>query len=134
MLTEEPNLSGAQQRAIPALLANRTLVDAARESRVSERSIRRWLVHDLDFQREYNRARRQIVHHAVTRLQRLTTKATDSLERMLDDQGPPTVARVGAVRIAFDYAYRGIENEDLGIRLEAVEENLNNTQLPPPIH
>ena len=47
MLTEEPCLSGAQQRAIPALLSNRTLVDAARESRVSKRTIDRRLAHDL---------------------------------------------------------------------------------------
>ena len=129
MFQEIENLSAAQQRAIPALLTSTTLVEAANQARVGERSLRRWLKEDRNFQREYNRARREVVNHAVTRLQRLTTMATESLECMLKDQGPPTVARVGAVRTAFDYAYRGIEFKALQVRLEEVEEKLS--ALPP---
>ncbi len=131
MFQEIENLTAAQQRAIPALLTSKTLVGAANEARVGERSLRRWLKDDLTFQSEYNRARREVVNHAITRLQRLATLATESLECMLMDQGPATVARVGAVRTALDYAYRGIETDDLLIRLDQLEVQLKDVTPSP---
>ncbi len=47
------------------------------------------------------------------------------------DQGPATVARVGAVRTALDYAYRGIETDDLLIRLDQLEVQLKDVTPSP---
>jgi len=121
MQAQLTSLTNAQRRAIPALLSSNTLIEAARQARVGERTLRRWVTENPDFQREFNRARREVVNHSVTRLQRLTTKAADCLEHMLDDQTTPASARVSVVKTVFDYAFKGIEVEDFMVRLAVID-------------
>jgi len=52
MQTDDTSLTPAQHRAIPALMANNTIVAAAAQAGVNERTIRRWLSGDVDFNRE----------------------------------------------------------------------------------
>ncbi len=113
-------LSLKQQKAVAALLDSRTIAAAARAAQISERTLYRWLSQDA-FRDEVKHARRAAVAQATARLQNLSSSAVETLEQMLNDSVQPTVARVGAVRTALQYAYRASEVDDLADRLDALE-------------
>ncbi len=117
-MTDE--LSLKQQKAVAALLETRTIAAAARAAQVSERTLYRWLNQDA-FRDEVKQARRAAVAQATARLQNLSSSAVETLEQMLNDSVQPTVARVGTVRTALQYAYRASEVDDLSDRIAALE-------------
>ena len=127
-MTEETSLTTAQHRAIPALLASKTIVAAAAQANVNERTIRRWLSDDVDFQREYSRARREDLRRLVTRLRQRTTNSADTP----DNQSPPAAARVSAARPPLGFAYQGIHSENLLFRLKRLEGQLEDSKVSPP--
>jgi hypothetical protein len=75
-------LSRTQERAIAALLAQPTIVKAASAAGVGERTLRRWLK-DTGFRIAYDTARREIVDHAVARLQATAGEAVDTLQAVM---------------------------------------------------
>jgi len=75
-------LTRKQEGAIAALLAEPTHAAASVVAGVAESTLHRWLQLP-DFLRAYRQARRRVVEHAVGRLQRVTNRAVDALERNL---------------------------------------------------
>lgn len=95
--TEKPReLTSAQRKIIPHLLAARTIEDAAQAGGVSERTLYRWLNEPL-FRAEVARAETDAIDYTVRRLLRLQDKALDTLTAVLDD---PKVAAGVRVRAA----------------------------------
>lgn len=84
--TDKPlkELSSAQRKAIPHLLANRTVEDAAKAAGVSERTMHRWLA-DATFAAALMAAEGDLIDFATRRLVRLSDKAIATLEAVLDD-------------------------------------------------
>lgn len=110
-----------QELAISGLLECPTIAEAAVFAGIGESTVYRWLRSDADFQQAYREARREVVRHATTRLQRACAAAVSTLEEVLSGDNNPAPARVAAARAILDLAYRAVELEDLEERLERLE-------------
>jgi hypothetical protein len=105
--------------ALAALLAEPTIAEAAARAGISESTLLRWMA-EPEFKARYRAARRQVVEAAIGRLQSVTTKAVDALERNLSC-GIPAV-EVGAAKSILDQAIKGVELVDLVERVEQLEQ------------
>jgi hypothetical protein len=113
--------SNKKSQAIAALLEKPTIKEAAETVGIAEATIFRWL-QDPDFQKTYREAKRKLVDSAITRLQKITGEAVEALRAVMNDSESPASARVGAARVVLEMAVKAVELEDLGARLEALEE------------
>lgn len=78
-------LPEAQQKTMEMLVAGRSIADAARITGVSRTTIYRWLNGDRAFMEVYEMWQRQRRKNCRSRLVMLTDKATDVLERLLEE-------------------------------------------------
>ena len=108
-----------EDAAIAALLACSTIDAAAEQAGIAGSTLRGWLG-DPEFKARYRAARRQVVEAAIGRLQTVTTKAVDALDRNLSC-GIPAV-EVGAAKSILDQAIKAVELVDLAERVEALEQ------------
>lgn len=113
-------LSRKQELAISALLTCHTLLDAAQQCGLAEVTLHRWLK-DTAFQTAYREARRAVVQHAIVQVQQATGEAVETLRAVMRDIDSPASARVSAAKVVLEMALRGIELEDLAMRIEALE-------------
>jgi hypothetical protein len=112
-------LSRKREQAIAALLQHPSVVAAAKATKLSERTLRRWLK-DEAFIEAYEIARRECLSHATGRLQEATSRAIDTLKAVMGDAEARS-AQVSAARVILEYAFRAVEVEDLEARLKALE-------------
>ena len=77
-----------RERAIVALLAEKTIGAAASRSGVGERTLRRWMTEDEGFQAALAEARRAAFEAGTSRVQALMSKAVDTLDELLDVRIP----------------------------------------------
>lgn len=108
------------QAAILALLTEKTLSLAARRAGVGERTLRRWLNDDTDFQAEYAAARQATFSAGINRVQALTGKAVDTLEELLSTKEHPHV-RLGAARTVIEVALHRHDEETIMKKLDEIE-------------
>ena len=114
-------LTPKQHAAINALLATRTVEEAAETAGCHPASIRRWMK-DGEFSAAYRRARRDALDGAIAALQGSATRAVHTLEDELDSDS--SGVRVRAAISILDRAIKGTELYDVIERLEALEEVL----------
>jgi hypothetical protein len=81
--TLEP-LTAAQETAVAALLAGKTVTDAAGVAGVDRTTIHRWLREDFTVQAAVNAGRRELREGVRSRLERLAEKASECVERAID--------------------------------------------------
>lgn len=110
----------SRERAIVALLSERSLGAAARKARVGERTIRRWIAEDIEFQRDLAVARRASFEAGVQRVQSLMGQAVSVLEDLLAEKKHPAV-RLGAARTVIELALNRNDAEVLLTRVEELE-------------
>jgi hypothetical protein len=89
--------AAVREQAILALLSERTLERAAERCGVNERTLRRWLAEDKQFQADYEAARTATFEAGMSRIQALTGRAVETLEDLLGAVEAPSV-RLGAAR------------------------------------
>jgi hypothetical protein len=123
---DAPKLNPTQHRALAALLEAPSIAAAARQTGVNERTIRRWLHDDPDFQAELSRMRRQYLGHAATRLQSSASVAVQTLLDLLAakdriEPGRAALVRTALVRTALDFVFRAGSYSDLAERLDDLE-------------
>jgi hypothetical protein len=82
--TPEP-LTPAQETAIAALLAGRTVTDAAADAGVDRATVHRWLRENFGFQAAVNAGRRELRKGVQVRLERLAEKAAGCVEKAIDE-------------------------------------------------
>lgn len=116
---------GKWERAVAALLAEKTIKDAAAAVGLSERQLRRWTKQPA-FQAMYREARRRVVEQAVGRLQSLAGKAADALERNLGCGAPAVEVR--AAGMVIDAAVRGVEAADLVGQVDELERRVREAE------
>jgi hypothetical protein len=114
-----PKLSRGQERALAALLSEASIKNAAAVAKVSERTLCYWLKQP-DFAREYRIARAQLVEHAITVLQRVTSLAVVTLHRNMSC-GKPATEVLAASKI-LEHAVGGLEVFDLSQRVAELEQ------------
>ncbi|UFU06995.1 helix-turn-helix domain-containing protein [Ruania halotolerans] len=110
-----------QERAIAALLACRTLEEAAHESGVSVRTLRRWLDSE-PFASLYRDQARRAAREAVSALLSGQREAVEVLRGALHTGTPATQVR--AARALLELGVRARE-DDVDERLDALQEEVN---------
>ena len=110
-----------EDRALAALLSEKTIAQAATKASVSESTLLRWLA-EPSFKSRYRDARRQVVELAVTGLQQATGQAVETLVEIIGNIAAPQAARVSAAKTILDFAVKGVELVDLAERVEALEQ------------
>jgi hypothetical protein len=114
-------LSRNKEKAISALLSYATIQEAALATGVGESTLRRWLK-EPGFLAEYRVARRQVFQHAIATLQRATPAAVATLLACL--KADSESVRLRAAVAILEHAHKGIELEDLEVRLVALAEEV----------
>jgi len=114
-------LSRNKERAIAALLVNPSIPDAAKAVGIGDRTLWRWLKIP-EFKKAYGDARKELVRHAVVKVQAAMSEAVETLRAIMKDDGAPASARVASARVIIDTGLKAIEIEDLEGRLSAIEE------------
>ncbi len=112
------------EKAVCALMTNRTISEAAKESGYTERSLYRLLSQD-EFIALYRQARWAAVGVAASRLQQSAGQAVDTLSEVMADKEASPSARVQAARVCLDMAMRAVELEDLESRIAQLESAAN---------
>lgn len=118
------NLQPKHEKAIAALLAKRTIAEAAETAGVGESTLLRWLKEE-SFAATYRDARREAVGLAITQLQQASQEAVLVLRVIARDALAPASARVTAARAILDLAMRGVEIDDLAARMGVLEQQLS---------
>jgi len=107
-----------RDRAVLALLSEKTITAAAKMAGVNESTLRRWLAEDEAFQAAHAAARQASFEAGISRVQALTGKAIDTLDELLDATDHPNV-RLGAARTV---AELGIHQHDADTILRKLTE------------
>lgn len=116
----QEELTAKQSKALVGLLTLDTIKAAAEAAGVDETTVIRWMKDD-PFRTAYRDARREIVNHAVVRLQGACSVAVNTLRSIAADEDKPAASRVTAARAILDASQRAVEIDDLGARVEALE-------------
>jgi len=120
-------LSHRQQKAITCLLSEATIAGAADRARVSEATLRRWLKQGV-FTHAYQQARQESYRESLRLLRRAANAAIAVLVKVMQDIAAPKTARIRAAEIILDHDRRGVMEEDLLVRIEALEEQTPATK------
>jgi hypothetical protein len=125
MIGHGSKFGSKKEAAITALLSQRNHEEAAREAGVSKRTLNRWLKMS-EFQSAYLEARRAVMFQANARLQQASSAAVSTLARIMVDPNAPASARVRAADCILARGNQGLENEDMNVRIAALERELAN--------
>ena len=120
MAEKKEKLTRKQADAIVALVANRSVEDAARACNTPARTLYRWL-NEPDFERAYRTARRQSFAQCIARLQQGSTAAATTLLKVMVDPATPASTRVRAAEAVLNHGAKAIEVEDIEVRLSELE-------------
>jgi transposase-like protein len=110
-----------KEEAIAALLAQRSIEDAARVVGITARTLYRWL-EIPEFREAYFKARRQAFGQATARLQQASSAAASIILTLMLDPNVPATSRLRAAQGVLEHGARAIELEDLEGRLGRLEE------------
>ena len=92
-LKSAARFTARQEQAIQALLTGANVNEAAKLIQVGRTTLYRWL-NDAAFRTAYHTAQERSHIWSVNRLQSLTAKAIQVLERILDDAEAPAMAKL----------------------------------------
>ncbi len=115
------HVTAKQERAVVALLNEQTVARAASAARVGERTLYRWL-REPAFSRAYRQARRDAFGQAIALTQRYAPLAVNTLAQVMMDAHAPSSSKVAAATTILRFGREGIELDDLGARVEALEQ------------
>jgi alpha-beta hydrolase superfamily lysophospholipase len=110
----------ARERAILALLSERTMGRASARCGVGERTLRRWLTEDSEFKAEYEAARYAMFQVGMSRVQALAGRAVETLEDLLGAKQYPAV-RLGAARTVAEIGMHQYDADTILRKLNKIE-------------
>lgn len=118
-----------QDRVISALLRHSTIAAAADECGVSDRTVRRWLHGDSEFQERLARMRREMIGLSFSRIQGAMPKAAEVLAATLDagDMVSPAT-RVAAAKTVMAIGLALHKTDMWRVIVSALERKLPNDQ------
>ena len=120
----KPKISRRQERAITALLASATLVEAATKCGIGESTLWRWF-RDPAFVFEYRKARSRVLETTINKLRNESAGAVDVLTSIAKDEKASPAARVSSARTILEMSLKSAELQDLEERLCALEKREN---------
>lgn len=101
--TENTGLTSKQEAAITALLSCPTIVEAAAEVGVNEKTIRRWMKEPA-FLAAYREAQSILFDVSISCLQSKVGKAIETLDRNMSGEEVPAAVQVRAAQIVLEKA------------------------------
>ena len=110
--------AAVRERAILALLTEKSIGKAAAKCGVHEKTLRRWMADDEEFKRALAEARHLTFEAAMNRVQALMGQAIDTLTKLMSPRLPPAV-RLGAARTV---AELGIHRDDADTIMRKLDE------------
>ncbi len=110
-----------QEDAIVALLAHRTVEEAARAVGISTKTLLRWMK-EPEFDAAYRAAKRAAFGQAIARLHHLSSAAVSTLGKVMLDPATPPSTKVRAADSVLNHTIKAIEDEDIEARVAALEE------------
>jgi hypothetical protein len=116
-----------KEEAIAALLSQRSIEEAARVAGIGTTTLLRWLKIP-EFKDEYLKARREAVEQAGARLQQATGAAGVTILKLMTDPTVPPGVRLRSAERVFDYAFKGIEVEDIDMRVAELEQTVKQAR------
>ena len=120
MVTPGSKFTRKKEEAIAALLTQRNVEEAARAAGIGTQTLLRWLKVP-EFGKEYRKARREAVHQSVARLQQATGAAATVVLKLMTDPNVPAAVKLRAAECVFDRAFKGVELEDIEVRVAVLE-------------
>jgi hypothetical protein len=117
--TDKDTLTPKQQRAIAALLSERSIKDAAKAARVPERTLSRWLG-DAAFANELRGAQLAMISTTIRRLTHITTQAIDTISDVMSNGANDSV-KLRAADIALGRLFDLKQIADFEARIAALE-------------
>ena len=109
-----------RDRAVLALLSEKSIPKAAAKCKIGERTLHRWLTSDAAFQAEYSAARQAAFEAGMSRVQALTGKAVEVLDELLDATDHPNV-RLGAARTVAELSLHQHDADTILRKLDEIE-------------
>jgi len=117
--TAEP-ITPRQQRAVRALMENRTNGEAAKAAGIGERTLYRWLSEPL-FRQALQDAENQAADMTARRLATGTRLALDVLVTILESEAAGDTLRLQAAKAWLENYHRARDDGDLDRRITALE-------------
>ncbi len=117
----DDELTAPQQRAIAALIASKSTVEAAKIAGVGERTLRRWLT-EPTFKAALAIAEQEIIGSATRRLLGYMETAIYVVANLMADRNVSAGIRLRAAGTILDYSLRLREMLNIEERLAALEE------------
>lgn len=124
-LQKKYSISTHQQKAIAAILASRTLSEAAKSAQVSERTLYRWL-DDQAFQMELHKQESRTINEASRFFLSLTEEALHVVHEIITNTELSPSIRLRAAENIFNHFLRIREIASLEERVIALEESLSD--------
>jgi transposase-like protein len=116
-----------RERAILALLSEKSIGAAAQRCGVNERTLRRWLTDEPEFATAYDQARQATFTAGMSRVQALVGRAVETLEDLLGATKHPSV-RLGAARTVAELALHQHDADVMLRRLDDIEHAMQERQ------
>lgn len=113
-------LTAAQERAITALLSERSIQAAADASGIAYRTLSRWLSSE-PFATEYRTRLDLLVEGAAAEIRQALSGAVETLRTICEDASASPGYRISAARALLEAGLRYVELTDILRRLEALE-------------
>jgi hypothetical protein len=120
MAESSSNLTRRQEEAIVALLAQRSIEEAARVANVGARTLYRWM-EEPEFDAVYRKAKRTAFRQSVARLQQASSAAVSTLLKVMVDPATPPATKVRAADSVLGHSAKAIELEEIEARVAALE-------------
>lgn len=120
-------LNAKQVKFMKALLMSDTITEAYKQAGIAEHTAYKYLA-DEEFSKEYTEQKRESLRHVSTRLNEIALRSIAILDEIANDQEQTGASRIRAVEVALNYAYKGMELEDLNNRLTEIENMLEEAE------
>lgn len=120
MASSENGLTNRQQRAIAALLASRSIADAAQAVDVTDRTLYRWM-QIPEFKAALASAEGELIDGATRRLLQLQDAAITTVALVMADEKYSPTVRLRAAGIVLDHLLKLRELRNVEQRLAALE-------------
>jgi hypothetical protein len=120
MQTFSVKLSGAQNKAVLAMLSGSNFLEASQTAGVSQSTMWRWM-REPDFKQALRDGRLELMEGAIGRIQQACSEAVEVLRSVMNNQESPCSSRVTAAKCVIEMALKAVELQDLEQRIIALE-------------
>lgn len=122
-----PELTPRQEKAVHALLAAKTMDEAAQVAGCDPKTLWRWRK-EPEFRAALDAARRELFSAAADKLRLGAGEAVAALRRVLADPETAPAVVVQSAAVILSHCFRAVELADISERLDALEEAQANAK------